>query len=214
MAGDSISPDNPFSSCFVRPGALSFIYPPGLSAKQLIDRLAQQGWRGAIVGRHGSGKSALLSDLFHEVQRAGRQPWHVVLHAGQRRLPLPLEAIDACGPQGLLLIDGYEQLGRWYRWRLARRCRRAGVGQLVTTHGPCELPTLVVLEPSLDLVRQLVRQLTQGQPLPITDRDIDAAYTAAEGNVRETLFALYDLFEERQCGRGAQAHGEEDSPQA
>ncbi len=213
MASHSPLPDNPFASRFVRPGTLDFIYPSGISARQLIDRLARQGWRGAIVGRHGSGKSALLSDLFHEVQRAGRRPWHVILHAGERRLPLPLAAIAACGPDGLLLIDGYEQLGRWYRWRLARHCRRAGVGQLVTTHAPCELPTLIVLEPSLDLVRQLVGQLAQGRALPISDQEIAAAFAAAGGNVRETLFALYDLYEERQATGPGPAHGVGHGPQ-
>ena len=191
--------DNPFSSRFVRPGALPFVYPDGLSSERLLDRLARHAWRGAIVGGHGSGKSALLASLFEEVQRAGRQPWHVVLREGERRLPLPLEAIAACGPNGLLLIDGYEQLGRWYRWRLARHCRRAGVGQLVTAHAPCELPTLVVLEPTLDLMLRLVQQLSAGQALPIREEEIAAAFAAAGGNVREALFTLYDLFEER-CG--------------
>lgn len=214
MTSDASRSENPFASRFVRPGALPFVYPADLSAPQLISRLAERAWQGAIVGGHGSGKSALLLDLFAEAQRAGRRPWHVVLQAGQRRLPLPLEAIAACGPQGLLLIDGYEQLGRWYRWRLARYCRRAGVGRLVTTHTPCELPTLIVLQPTLDLMRKLVRQLSGGQPLPISDEEIVAAYTAAGGNVREALFALYDLFEERRTGGQALADGDARGPGA
>ncbi|MCL6503431.1 MAG: hypothetical protein K6T86_12145 [Pirellulales bacterium] len=203
------SADNPFASRCVRPGAMTFIYPPGLSAQRLVQQLAQQDWRGAIVGGHGSGKSTLLAELFAEAQRAGRQPWHVVLQAGHRRLPLPLEAIAACGPSGLLLIDGYEQLGRWYRWRLARHCRRAGVGQLVTTHAPCELPTLLVLEPTLELFLQIVQQLARGQALPFERQDIEAAYAQANGNLRDALFALYDLFEERRAARPASTGGDE-----
>ena len=54
---------NPFATCWTRPGAIAFHFPPGESAEQLVARLAADNWRGEIVGPHGSGKSTLLETL-------------------------------------------------------------------------------------------------------------------------------------------------------
>ena len=42
----------------------------------------------------------------------------------------------------LIVVDGYEQLSRWNRWRLRRYCRRKGLGLLITAHADMGLPWL------------------------------------------------------------------------
>ena len=73
---------NPFSTRFVRPGAVPYLFAPGQSADGLVRRLAGFGWRGQIIGPHGSGKSTLLAALAEPLARAGRRSWTVCLHDG------------------------------------------------------------------------------------------------------------------------------------
>ena len=79
--------DNPFATCWTRPGALSFRFAEGHSAEQLVAKLAAQDWQGAIVGPHGSGKSTLLETLVPRLHAAGLRLHAVTLRDGQRRLP-------------------------------------------------------------------------------------------------------------------------------
>ena len=61
---------NPFCSRFVRPGALEYLFPDGWSAARLAARLAENGWRGQIVGRPGRGSRRSSR---HSSLRCGRQ---------------------------------------------------------------------------------------------------------------------------------------------
>ena len=98
----------------------------------------------------------------------------------------------------MVIVDGYEQLGWWSRWRLRRCCRHASAGLLVTSHHEISLPVIYRTEPSLAIVEQLTRQLlVSGLPL-ITPDDVARAFDHCQGDVRETLFALYDLYELRR----------------
>jgi len=102
---------NPFSTRFIRPGAIRFLFPDGESAALLVQRLRENRWGGQIIGPHGSGKSTLLATLKPELETAGRQVLWITLHQGERRLP----ALDrrSLGPTTQLVIDGYEQLSWW-----------------------------------------------------------------------------------------------------
>lgn len=119
---------NPFCTRYVRPGALPYIFPPGEDATALVHRLGENGWWGEIVGPHGAGKSALLATLDPAIRQAGRKTLLLELHDGQRRLPLDLDEQYRHDPFDLLIVDGYEQLNRWVRFRLKRQCRRRGWG--------------------------------------------------------------------------------------
>jgi hypothetical protein len=146
----------------------------GKSTERVIARLAARAWRGAIIGPHGSGKSTLLATLRPHLSQA----------------PLPIE-----------VVDGYEQLGRFARWQLRQRCRRAGRGLLVTCHFPCELPTLLELAPNEELVQQIVVELTATTLSPVTPAIVAASVARHGSNVREILFDLYDCHE--RLGRSA-----------
>ncbi len=190
--------DNPFSTRRVRPGAMPFIFPAGQDAETLVDRLRQAGWWGEIIGRHGSGKSSLLAALTAAIERAGQRTVLVTLHDGQRRLPLDLQHDSRLRPPVVLIVDGYEQLGRWRRPALRRFCRRQGIGLLVTAHESMGLPLLCQTVATVDLAEQLVRQLLGGQQSPLTPAEVSQALSRRGGDLREMLFDLYDLYEQRR----------------
>jgi len=101
---------NPFSTRFVRPGAIGYLFHDDQSAADLVQRLRASGWQGQIVGPHGSGKSTLLAALTELLEQAGRRAWRISLHDGQRALPADAMAEACRAGTNLLIVDGYEQL--------------------------------------------------------------------------------------------------------
>ncbi len=111
----------------------------------------------------------------------------------------------------LLIIDGYEQLSRVSRLWLAWQLRRNGWGAIVTAHRDAGYPTLLRTRATAELTERIVARLLSDSTAAIDQRTIASSFAAAGGNVRETLFDLYDHFErretplERRAGRGADA---------
>jgi energy-coupling factor transporter ATP-binding protein EcfA2 len=187
--------DNPFATCWTRPGALPFRFNYDQNIDQLVEKLAAQHWRGAIIGPHGSGKSTLLEALKPAIVATGRCIQAISLHDGQRRLPRHFFATWASESNAVIIIDGYEQLGWPARLRLSFRCRTTGAGLLVTSHTPVRIPTLIRLSPDEQLVEQLVGDLCAEVSTTITRADIAASHACHGSNVREILFDLYDRHE-------------------
>jgi hypothetical protein len=126
---------------------------------------------------------------------------------GQRRLP---EEFDprrwTAGTQ--VVVDGYEQLGRWRRWRLRRAVNACGGGLLVTTHSSVGLPTLWTTEPTSELLAALAAKLLGTRALDARQRAIvEDLYVRRQGNLREALFDLYDLVERQQWPAGGAGEG-------
>lgn len=193
-------PANPFSTRRTRPGAIAFIFRAGESPATLVKRLEENGWRGEIVGPHGSGKSTLLCALLPAIKSAGREPIVVTLHDGERSLTTHWDALTATGAKTLLVIDGYEQLSRWSRWRLRRFCKSRGCGLLVTAHVSVGLPALASTTADFETALAVVRAL--GSDCAALDRaTIERSWHAHCGNLREVLFDLYDLHELRRLER-------------
>lgn len=188
---------NPFCSRFVRPGVLPFIFPEGESAAAVVERLAQNGWRGEILGPHGSGKSALMAALIPAFEDAGRAVVHVELHDGQKTLPARFYRRLGATPQTVVTVDGCEQLSWWQRRKLFGFVRRAGAGVVATAHRTVGLPELVVMRPTAELAVRLVAQLQLGRAL-VSEDEVCQAFADQGGNLREMLFALYDLYQFRQ----------------
>lgn len=188
---------NPFSTRYVRPGALPFQFRPGESVERLAAALATQGWRGQIVGTHGTGKSTLLATLLPCLEQGGRSIVKVSLHDGERRLPIDRDQRRALSPSSVLVIDGYEQLSRWSRYKTRLLCRRRRCGLLVTAHCDVGLPLLYRTVGTFEIARRVVGRLaTAGDR--IADSDVRRACQAHQGDLREALFCLYDLYEQRR----------------
>jgi len=192
------APTNPFCTRRVRPGGLPFIFPAGEDAETMVRRLRENGWWGEIVGGHGTGKSALLATLVPAIRQAGRKTLLVELHDGQRRLPLDLNGQSRLSPFDLLIVDGFEQLSRWSRFRLKRLCRRRGWGLLASVHASVGFPELYRTVPTPELAAKIVDRLLAGQRPPFSAEELAECFARRRGNLRETLFDLYDLYERRR----------------
>ena len=186
---------NPFATRFIRPGAIPFIFAEGESAASLVERLREQAWWGQILGPHGSGKSTLLATLIPALAAAGRHVALHTLHQGEHRL----SAFDCqrLAPSTQLIVDGFEQLTWWQKRRVKASCRRAGCGLLITAHVDLGLPTVYQTQPSESLAATVVARLLPESGHKIAASDVAAAYAAAAGNVRETLFQLFDVYQQR-----------------
>lgn len=189
---------NPFSTRFIRPGAIEYVFPPGITADTLAAELQQHQWRGAIIGPHGSGKSSLLEALRPALERLERQVVFQQLHGGQRALDWPALQPAQWTNHTLVVIDGYEQLSLWQRLLLRARCRQRGAGLLVTAHQPVRLPTIYTTQPSLELALAVVQRLLPESDDRITPADVAEAFTSKRADLREMLLRLYDVF--RQHG--------------
>jgi hypothetical protein len=189
-----VSKSNPFSTRFIRPGAIPYIFPEGESAAWLVERLAANSWRGQIVGPHGTGKSTLLAALVEEMIERGRRPHVVTLHDKGTRI-LGASAGDPCTD---LVLDGFEQINPLARFLLCRRLRRTGCGLLVTAHRSMGLPTLFRTKVELRTALQVVEFLARQAHADSIDRArIERHLRQRDGNLREALFDLYDDWERR-----------------
>ncbi len=101
-------------------------------------------------------------------------------------------------PPLVIIIDGYEQLNRWNRFTLKRFCRRRQVGLLVTAHESAGFPQLYRTAATLDLAEQIVGRLMHGCEPPFTANEVSNCFLRHSGDMRETLFDLYDLYQRRR----------------
>lgn len=202
-AADRPRGENPFSTSFVRPGAIPYQFAGGESAAAIVDRFVAAGRRGQVTGPHGAGKSTLLKMLRDELAARGEAVTHFELHDGQRALPAPIEI----APRSIISIDGYEQLSYWNRSVLNPLLSRGGCGLLVTTHRkvwfPTRLPVLVDVRPSVELAVRLAMSLLERHGLAsnaggISAADVERIFFEVGGDMRELFFRLYDLYESQR----------------
>ena len=190
---------NPFCAARLRPGTIDFVFEPGKSLQQLLDSLEANAWYGQITGRHGTGKSTLLAALTPAIEARGRRVKSITLIAGQRDLPrMFMRSLWRSPGLRVAAVDGIEQLGLWNRLLLKRSCRARGVGLVVASHRSAQLPSLY--ETAVDETRawRVVEQLQDGFPPRIEVGDLTARLARHQGNLREALFDLYDLYEVRK----------------
>jgi hypothetical protein len=199
-ATDRTAP-NPFVSRRVQPGAIPYWFAGGECLTQLVERLRVARWRGQIIGLHGTGKSTLLETLVPELRRAGWEAARITLHDGQRFLPSAaighLRQVERGNQPCIVIVDGYEQLCRPSRWWLAWRCWRRAHGLLVTAHEDVGFPDIHCTHLTMETARHVLAHLTKERASPVTEHDLAFRLAARNGNLREALFDLYDLHEQR-----------------
>jgi hypothetical protein len=188
---------NPFCARRIRPGAVPFLFPAGQDARQLVERLQHNAWWGQIIGHHGSGKSTLLAALVPEIERAGKPVLVIGLHDGARRMPGDFRLEVERAHAAIVAVDGYEQLSRWNRFRLKRFCHRCRLGLLVTAHAPVGLPDLFRTTVDAETAWNVVAQLQRDHAALVVPEDVAVRLADCDGDLRETLFDLYDLYAER-----------------
>ena len=189
---------NPFSTAAVKPGAMAFHFDDNISAARLVTKLQEHRWRGQIVGPHGSGKSTLLHTLFPVIEAAGREVRYCVVKPNVRQLPMSVADQATWTDSTLVVIEGYELLSRRHQKRLDRACREKQAGLLITCHKPQGLPALFHTSVTIELAISLVERLLPKDCDLITPSDVRGSFTRHGQNLREMLFEMYDLYEQRR----------------
>jgi hypothetical protein len=198
---------NPFATRFTRPGRIVPLDAAGrpVDLAALLARLDELGGRAAIEGAHGSGKSTLLARLHEEAAAHGRLSVLRRLGVGPwRDAAASFVSVIGASPASLVCVDSWERLGRVAGWATRLAARQRGGRLLVTSHGPAGLPVLLRCDPTAEMLAAIVRQLPEATVWLgsiIGDDDIRDAFKRHAPNLREALFHLYDLFEERRSER-------------
>jgi hypothetical protein len=197
-------PGNPFATRFTRPGAVPPLDRDGrpLDIATLVGRLQSLG-SAAVVGPHGHGKTTLLVALAEALAAAG-QAVRLVRARGWADLPATLAAIGGPPAGTWICVAGWESLGPG-RWLLQRAARLLSRRLLVTSHGAAGLPVLHACETSGDLLAAIVARLPDRGDR-IGTADVTAAFARHGGDLRASLFDLYDRYE-RTATAGVPACG-------
>jgi len=198
-SGRQLFPDqNPFSTARVKPGAIEFHFCDDFSAARLVAVLQENRWRGEVVGPHGSGKSTLLRTLFPAIEAAGRKVRCYVVKPNDRHLSMFTADQATWTDSTQVVIEGYELLSRRGQKLLDRVCREKQAGLLITCHKPQGLPTLFQTSITVELAISLVEQLLSKECDFITPADVRDSFSRHGQNLRELLFEMYDLYEQRR----------------
>ncbi|MBL6832488.1 MAG: hypothetical protein ISQ70_13895 [Pirellulales bacterium] len=192
---------NPFATRYTRLGAIDPLTEEGrpFDAVAALAQLAEAGGCGAFVGPHGSGKSTRLAACAKAAADQGQQVQTIRLRRWRETLRVA-RAIALLPAGSLVCVDSLEVAGRFGAGCLRRLARLRRVQLLATSHVPAGLPVLVCCRTSPALLERIVEQLP-AHGGSIAQGEIEEAFTAAGGNLREALFALYDRAEARRSGR-------------
>lgn len=206
-AGDRWSGDdpagvcrNPFATAYVSSARLASRDDRGhrRDVRSLAEQFKRDGCQGAIVGPHGSGKSTLLHQLADRLEDGSRRV--IRLRCRERGDGLAtLRAIVLAPSCSVICVDGWERLG-WMASIATFLARLSGAGLVVTSHRRGFLPTVVECRTSVALLAALVSDLPghdQWFGRHIAWSDLESSLRRAEGDVRDALDILYDIFERR-----------------
>jgi hypothetical protein len=161
----------------------------GVTWEELLESLAALGFRAALVGPHGHGKTTLLEELGARLAERGFRIRTATLRQGERRLGAERSAalFRDPDPRDLLLVDGAEQLDALSWWTLRLR-GRAAAGLIVTSHQPGLLPTLHECRTTPELLAGIVAELAGRAD----GEEVAELFARHGGDLRLALRELYD----------------------
>jgi hypothetical protein len=180
--------DNPFAG--ERVAKLAFRLPPGITYPGLVRRLAEQNNLGAIVGRHGSGKSVMIEQLAPHLREAGFQPalFRLTSESSMRDKERLCNELRKVVAPGFILLDGAEQLSTRL-WLPVRAAASQAAGFVVTVNRVSRLPVLFECETNVHLLQELVEELAGSR---LNDSDAENLMLRHHGNLRESFRELQE----------------------
>ncbi len=194
------SKPNPFSTRFVRPGAIPYRRHDGRSLDDFVrDFFDRYHGRASIIGPHGSGKSTLLASLRDCFAKRSEVFSYRFSTTDRNFASIWMDHLK-WRPTSVVIVDGYEQLSVWSRWRLNVSVRRSRANLLITAHHAFR-GFSVLWKTSVDevLATQLRDNLLESYPELLALADVEVAWREARKrfptNLRETLMSMYDWAE-------------------
>ncbi|MCA9139129.1 MAG: ATP-binding protein [Planctomycetales bacterium] len=214
-------PTNPFATSFIAPSKVVYRFSHGPNATnpravdtQLEALLAKLRTtkRAVIVGPHGTGKSTLVHTFLGKLQRGfpkvafhqlANDPsigffkrWRQRVSSGKRIR----DELASLPSDGLLIVDGWDQLTIPARWRIARSASARKVTLMATSHR--YLPGWTLLYETFTtpkLIRSLADDLLNDSPYELRkmiDGHLKTRRLNPKTNVRDLWFEMYDLVED------------------
>lgn len=184
---------NPFSS--KRLEQLRY-RPTQITIDEMLTKLPRIAYRGEIVGPHGSGKTTLMLQLSRRLSANGHKIKHVFVNDTN---PLTADARKdlsaSLKPSEIVLLDGADHIGILAWKTLKRHIFNANAGLIITTHKPGMLDSLVECSTTPKLLTDIANELVPIQT-SMHDDLINSIYARHNGNIRDCLWQLYDIWAE------------------
>jgi hypothetical protein len=190
--------NNPF--VVQRTDAIPFDFQetPFLNMEAFAQHVESNKFRGAILGRHGRGKTTLLCDLHSFFRQQGIESELVFLPRERSLQKGNLDNAIQRGESGaIVLVDGLERLPFWTRQRFIGHTK-SFAGFIATTHHRGRLPTLLHCRTSQQTLASVLESLGVNQPEIVASSV--PLFSKHRGNVRFVLRELYDQFAEGKIG--------------
>jgi nucleoside-triphosphatase THEP1 len=170
-----------------------------LAPQELNDLLAtwaRHHYRGALIGPHGHGKTTLLEDIQQYLKKENKKIILLRLSSDKPYLDLKQwEFIQtSIKDQHFILLDSAGCLNFWQFHRFLTLSKKAP-GIIVTTHHRTRLPTLRYCKTSPETLVKIVSQLLHAKLTPDIQL-LNTLYQKHQGNIRECLRELYDVYSE------------------
>lgn len=178
----------------------------GRSFEQLMAELEQMAYRAAVVGADGSGKTTLLGQIAEYLSGRGLGARSIFTSLDEPFSRQQRRAFLAeLGAGEIVLLDGADHLSG-LAWRAFKKSvlRKAG-GLIITSHKPGLMPTLLECETTENLLAELVEELLAGKE-GMDGIDLPGIYNRHNGNIRDCLRHLYDVWGGQSEGGNSEGH--------
>jgi ABC-type cobalamin/Fe3+-siderophores transport system ATPase subunit len=203
---------NPFATRFIAPGGLPFAFHDGSTSQRLSNEfLGLPSKMASIIGPHGTGKSTLLKSILPAIESAGQ--FHAIRHLRFSSNGLANRELKRDAKQwkrnDFVVLDGYEQLGTWTKWRTIFRAKRMNLAMLVTSHAPVSgFHVLWQTAMTESLAHAVIAELLQNYDAAVITQLLESKEWRESrqrhgDNLRETLFDMYDWWQQNGTVAGS-----------
>jgi len=165
----------------------------GLTWRQLDNQWREADYRGSITGRHGSGKTTLISEWKQRLTINGADIIDLFLNTDSKSLQahqwsaLASEKVK----NQLVILDGEEQLSYLHKRKFYKLTQRAK-GVIITRHRKNHLRTLTHLDTNIETLHQCVQEIAP-KDYDKLEPFLESCWKDKKGNIREILLSCYDL---------------------
>ena len=217
-----LAKQNPFSTCFTRPGEIPYLLPDSrepadarVEPQRLIERFLSNRCVGQIVGPHGCGKTTLCHLIADELSDRFATVDYVAIRSASDVQTMRYgssSAVDSRLATGtkLTIIDGAERVSLLQqRMIVSNLTGRRGFdpnrtdsnpdGLLFTSHRRLKfIPVLFSIVPSVSTFARVANYLDP--TLEMTEDQLANLFEQSDGNIREAIMLLYDRHESLRVG--------------